>query len=172
MSSSSAAIKLLVHPTKIGGPGDPLPPVFFFSKTSSGNALFRTLKILVVIWSDRASRIFRLADFEIYDFASPSTPIRFITNSPILAGGYSITCAMDRRIIATLEHNKYLWLCSNVAKFLISVPPPLISHARGKKSSFFALQRRDEELIIPPHLFVPPQPPPPIIPSLLLRFCS
>jgi hypothetical protein len=62
-----------------------------------------------VIWSDRASRISLLANFEIYDFydfASPSTPIRFITNSPILAGGYSITCVMDQQIMATSEHNK------------------------------------------------------------------
>ncbi len=38
----------------------------------------------------------------ISDFAPPSTPIQFITNSPTLAGGYSTPRAMDRRIIATI----------------------------------------------------------------------
>jgi hypothetical protein len=41
----------------LGGPGDPLPPVFFSSKKSGGKINSRTLKILVVIWSDHTSKI-------------------------------------------------------------------------------------------------------------------
>ncbi len=78
-------------------------------------------------------------------------------------GGNSTPRAMDRRIITTLRHNKYHLLCFNVAKFLISVPPPLVSHAQGKKSSFFDLDR----------VFVPPlATPPPIIHLVSSRACA
>ena len=73
-------------------------------------------------------------------------------------GGYSTPRAMDRRIIATLKHNKYHLLCFNVAKFLISVPPSLVLHARGQKSSFFDLQRSNSEASTersPNNLFAP-----------------
>ena len=65
---------------------------------------------------------------------------------------------MDRRIIATLKHNKYHLLCFNVAKFLIIVPPSLVLHARGQKSSFFDLQRSNSEASTersPNNLFAP-----------------
>ncbi len=60
-------------------------------------------------------------------------------------GGYSTPRAMDRRIFAMFKHNKYPLLCFNFAKFLISVPPPLVSHARGQKSSFFDLPQSNSE---------------------------
>ena len=41
----------------VGGPGDPLPPVFFFQKNLAGKSIQKTSKILVVIWSDRTSKI-------------------------------------------------------------------------------------------------------------------
>jgi hypothetical protein len=78
------------RPLIIRGSRGSSPASFFFSKTSGGNTLFGTSKILVVIWSDRASGFSqksRLADFEIYDFAPPpqrrsdSSPIRRIRRS-------------------------------------------------------------------------------------------
>ena len=73
-------------------------------------------------------------------------------------GGCSTPRAMDWRIIASLKHNKYHSLCFNVAKFLISVPPSLVLHARGQKSSFFDLQRSNSEASTersPNNLFAP-----------------
>jgi len=60
-------------------------------------------------------------------------------------GGYSTPCAMDRQIFATLKLNKKPLLCFNVTKFLISVPPPLVSRARGQKSSFFDLPQSNSK---------------------------
>ena len=60
-------------------------------------------------------------------------------------GGYSTPRAIDWRIIATLKHNKYHLLCFNIAKFLISVPPSLVLHARGQKFSFFDLPQSNSE---------------------------
>jgi hypothetical protein len=43
----------------------------------------------------------------IFDFAHPLNYIAIITNSPILAGGYSPPCAMDWQNIAMLEHHEF-----------------------------------------------------------------
>jgi hypothetical protein len=75
---------------------------------------------------------------------------------------------MDRRIIATLKPKKYPSLGFNVAKSFVSVPPPLLSHARGKKTHFSAPRRSNAIMMTRlPRIIVIvslQEPPPSIIP--------
>ena len=87
------------HPVRVGGPVGPLPPVFFFSKKSGGKI---NPKNFENSGGDLVRPHIKNLASPISDFAPPSTPIQFITNSPTLAGGYSTPRAMDRRIIATI----------------------------------------------------------------------
>ena len=88
----------------VGGPPQEFPPVFFFSKKSDGKALSQNLKNL---GGDMARPRNKNLASPISDFPPPSTPIRFTAKIVATMGGYSTPRAMDRRIIAMLEHHKY-----------------------------------------------------------------
>jgi hypothetical protein len=121
------AVKLLIM---LGGPVGPLPPICFsfWKFFSRGPSKFWWC------YGQMALPKSCLADFWL---PPPPTPSQFITNSPILAGGYSPPRAMDRQIIAMLEHHKFPGWCSNIARFFVSASPAVRSDAQEQKTYFF-----------------------------------
>ena len=85
----------------LGGPGDTLPPVFF-SKKSGGKINSRTSKILVVIWSDRASKILPRR------FLISPPPQRHRNQCKIgeTMGRFPNPPTMELNDLATLKHKK------------------------------------------------------------------
>jgi hypothetical protein len=78
---------------------------YFFSKKSGGKTLLQ--ENLENPGGDMARPHNKNLASPIFDFAPPSTPIRFTAELVANMGGYSTSRVMDRRIISMLKHHKY-----------------------------------------------------------------
>ncbi len=105
------------------------PAIFFSSENSS----LANLQKFWWCYGQTALPKFCLADFWL---RPPLNAIAIITNSPVLVGGYSPPCAMDRRIIAMLEHHEFPGWCSNNARFFGSASPAVISGRNASSHGF------------------------------------
>jgi hypothetical protein len=76
---------------------------YFFSKKSGGKTLLQNLKNP---GGDMARPRNKNLASPIFDFAPPSTPIRFIAKFVATMGGYLTSRVMDRQIILMLKHHK------------------------------------------------------------------
>jgi hypothetical protein len=77
---------------------------YFFSKKSGGKTLLQNLENP---GGDMARPHNKNLASPIFDFAPPSTPIRFTAEFVATMGGYSTSRVMDQRIISMLKHHKY-----------------------------------------------------------------
>jgi hypothetical protein len=110
-------VSIYLH-AMLGGPVVPLPPIFFLLKILLSRTPF------IYSGGVMVRQHFPNLALPIFDFAPLLNAIAIITNLPVLAGGYSPPCPIDRQIIAMLEITNSLGDVLTTPDFLL-VPPPL-----------------------------------------------